>query len=140
MSPIKFCKACKEEKEHVLFYKHALTKDKLHPTCKACCSEAGRKNYFANKELRSENGKEYHYKYKYGITRSDVCKAKEAQDNRCPICLEQGVLVVDHDHKRKHKVRGFLCHKCNQALGSLKDNPESFIRAAEYLRSYYATV
>lgn len=41
-------------------------------------------------------------------------------------------LAVDHCHK-SGKVRGLLCFKCNQAIGSLGDTVEALERAIEYL-------
>lgn len=134
---MKICRICKEEKTLDCFYKHRETRDKLRHECKTCVNKSTSEYYFTNRELQVEKRKEYHYRTRYGISKSEVCKAKQAQDNRCPICLEQGVLVVDHDHSKKHKVRGYLCHKCNQALGSLKDNPDNCFRAGDYLNQKF---
>lgn len=39
---------------------------------------------------------------------------------------------VDHSHATG-KVRGLLCMNCNQALGKMRDNPETLRSAADYL-------
>jgi len=41
-------------------------------------------------------------------------------------------LAMDHDHSTG-KFRGWLCHKCNQAAGLLKESPEVIIALAEYV-------
>jgi len=41
-------------------------------------------------------------------------------------------LQLDHCHATK-RFRGWLCHKCNKALGLLSDNPTLLRRAADYL-------
>lgn len=64
-------------------------------------------------------------------------------DYICPICqcTEQqvdglggpaGAWVLDHCHETK-SFRGWLCHKCNRALGAFNDNIEYLQRAIKYL-------
>tara|TARA_R110002020_G_scaffold167017_3_gene355230 strand:- start:22966 stop:23415 length:450 start_codon:yes stop_codon:yes gene_type:complete len=62
----------------------------------------------------------------------------------CPICLgtekevegmgghSSGTWVLDHCHEKK-SFRGWLCHKCNRALGGFNDNKNYLKRAIEYL-------
>jgi len=61
----------------------------------------------------------------------------------CPICLKtkENVVggnktsspwVLDHCHKSK-KFRGWLCHKCNRALGGFDDDVAMLTRAIKYL-------
>lgn len=52
---------------------------------------------------------------------------------------------VDHDPETKRgtdevKVRGLLCRKCNQLLGKLHDNEQTFHGLAVYLRKHGKTV
>ena len=61
------------------------------------------------------------------------------QNNKCAICGIEGgennrgdKLAVDHCHS-SGKIRGLLCHKCNTALGLLKDSKENLHSAINYL-------
>ena len=58
-----------------------------------------------------------------------ICGKKETRKSRYGgICK----LHIDHDHKTK-KIRGLLCHKCNNGLGNFRDNIENLDRAKKYL-------
>lgn len=62
----------------------------------------------------------------------------------CPICLgseedvkgkgntKNGSWVLDHCHETE-SFRGWLCHKCNRALGGFDDSPKTLERAIKYL-------
>ena len=79
----------------------------------------------------------------YGVTAEDYEVMAETQEWVCAVCeehddrfTEAGVpmpLSVDHDHATS-KVRGLLCHRCNTAIGLLRDDPKIVDRVAEYLR------
>lgn len=63
------------------------------------------------------------------------------QNGRCAICEEppdKRGLVIDHNHTTG-EVRGFLCHRCNSALGLLGDDPKRVQSAVRYLdeRGHY---
>jgi len=74
----------------------------------------------------------------YGITYQELLMIKESQDYRCAICsvhdynLIKG-LCVDHDHTT-NKVRGYLCHTCNRAIGLLGDDVGRLQKAIDYLQ------
>lgn len=55
----------------------------------------------------------------------------EALKDACPTAAEPA--AVDHDHETG-RVRGILCHRCNHALGHLRDSPEIARRAGLYLQ------
>lgn len=67
------------------------------------------------------------------------------KDYVCPICelnneqskgkgnTRNGSWVLDHNHETK-EFRGWLCHKCNRALGSFNDNWKTLLRAVKYLK------
>lgn len=78
----------------------------------------------------------------YGITVEEYEAILEAQGGFCYICRRANGrtrrLSVDHDHKLgsgRQSVRGLLCRVCNNLLGHLRDNPELFARAINYLAS-----
>ena len=76
--------------------------------------------------------------YKYGVTKEFLIELYEAQHGTCKICGSEPTTVrglhVDHCHSTG-KVRGLLCHGCNVGIGSMKENPDIFLKAIEYLRS-----
>jgi hypothetical protein len=41
-------------------------------------------------------------------------------------------ICVDHCHT-SGRIRGFLCHDCNLAIGKAKDDPNLLRKMAEYL-------
>jgi hypothetical protein len=74
----------------------------------------------------------------YGITLEQYDDILASQGGGCAICgVKPGNkhLAVDHCHKN-NVVRGLLCHRCNAAIGLLKDMPGLCIRAATYLRLF----
>lgn len=74
----------------------------------------------------------------YGLPVAERDRMLAAQRGLCALCGDppkRKALAVDHCHKTG-KVRAFLCHPCNNALGLLKDDPGLCIRAAAYLRRH----
>jgi hypothetical protein len=57
-----------------------------------------------------------------------ICKLPESRKSRSGLYT----LSVDHDHKTG-KVRGLLCHRCNNCLGTLKDDTHILQSAIDYL-------
>lgn len=77
----------------------------------------------------------------YGITLEQYNAMVVAQGGVCKICGNPPNgkrLVVDHCHSLT-KFRGLLCERCNQGLGSFKDNPHLLLSAKEYLEEFYAS-
>lgn len=77
------------------------------------------------------------YKKLYGITKDEYLEMSASQNHVCKLCLkpcQSGKrLAVDHCHTTG-RIRGLLCSKCNQAIGLFKDNYNTVLRAAEYLK------
>lgn len=78
----------------------------------------------------------YHYFERYRLSASAVNAILETQNGKCAICRcgapPQG-FDLDHDHS-SGRVRGFLCRKCNMALGLMGDDINRLAAAADYLR------
>lgn len=79
---------------------------------------------------------------RYGITDQEASRLEASQDGGCAICGRPGTpespLVIDHDHAmgpRRSAVRGMLCNRCNGGLGLFFDDPETLLRAVEYLKN-----
>jgi hypothetical protein len=74
----------------------------------------------------------------YGISEIEYEGMLKAQGFKCAICetdlaMRKGHYPnVDHDHQIG-RVRGILCVRCNQGIGSFKDNPKLLKKAANYL-------
>ena len=66
-------------------------------------------------------------------------QSKPKETYTCPICekniteIQGNSWCLDHDHKTK-KFRGWLCHKCNRALGNFDDDIELLKKAIEYIK------
>jgi hypothetical protein len=93
--------------------------------------------WFAKKR---KSRREIDLKHRYGISLEHYELLYFQQEGLCAICnkppelgLRGGKLFVDHDHDT-NVVRGLLCFRCNSALGLLLDNPETALKASEYLR------
>jgi len=77
---------------------------------------------------------------KYGISLDDYNNLFEKQNGCCTICQTHQMdlkkkLVIDHNHE-SGKVRGLLCAPCNMALGLLKDNSTTLLKASNYVAEY----
>jgi len=78
-------------------------------------------------------------KGRYGIDLVSYNALLEKQGGGCAICggppngRSADAFHVDHDHATG-KVRGLLCHHCNTAIGSLRDDVSLIEKAAAYLR------
>ena len=78
-------------------------------------------------------------KRRYGLTLEDLQTMRDAQGNQCAVCGEGltsgGAVHLDHCHETG-VVRGILCRHCNLMLGHARDNPETLMAAAAYLKRY----
>jgi hypothetical protein len=87
------------------------------------------------RERKSSSGYSNPRRWHLGITNEKVQEMLDDQSGTCAICLKQlQVPAVDHCHTTG-TVRGLLCRSCNLALSYLRDNPDSAMRAAAYLRA-----
>lgn len=79
---------------------------------------------------------------KFTIPIEEYRRLLALQDNRCAICRalsgsngRKDRLAVDHCHDR-NVGRGLLCHRCNTALGLLRDDVEIVESAIRYLKEH----
>jgi len=89
--------------------------------CRACGVERGRRTF--RERL-------------YGLPREDYTALLERQGGRCAICRERATgqlaLAADHDHATG-AIRGLLCSRCNNGLGSFRDDAALLETAVDYL-------
>ena len=116
----KFCNKCKNMLPLTSFSSHSGA-NYLRPECKACNNELSK--------IRNL------LKEKHGMPSTNYI---------CPICLgteedvkgkgntKNGSWGLDHCHETE-SFRGWLCHKCNRALGGFNDDIEMLLRAKKYL-------
>jgi len=78
--------------------------------------------------------------HRIGFTLKLKRECIEMQGGKCAICrvefttIPRRAVHADHCHKTMQP-RGVLCHHCNAALGSFRDDPERMLRAIEYLKN-----
>lgn len=95
--------------------------------CSESCKQAGR------------DSRKWHLKYMYGITQEQYDNLHTAQNGKCAICQEITKLFVDHCHT-SGEIRGLLCSYCNTAIGMFRDEPETMVKAIDYInRSFKRT-
>ena len=96
---------------------------------------AYRREYRRRPERKAAD-REGHLQRKYGISIADYERMFDEQGGVCAICgearPEERTLHVDHDHATR-VIRGLLCFRCNQAIGSLQEDHDIFQAAADYL-------
>lgn len=143
------CPCCNEWKTLEDFYKWPSGTYGISWNCKECTKAKARANHKAHREKGAEHWethrKKYrvrHYKKKYGLTLEEFEDKLESQGNECEICKES--LDVNDNSKKAHmdhnhttgELRGILCSKCNQGLGSFYESKEKLKSAIEYLEKY----
>lgn len=128
------CYVCKEEKPDGDFYKDKSKSSGFKSCCKQCSSLLA---VSWKKRQEPEKQRDLRLKSLYGIGVKEYNQMFIEQEGKCLICnthqseVKRG-FAVDHCHT-SGKVRGLLCHSCNTALGSFKDNPEILLSAIKYL-------
>ena len=78
---------------------------------------------------------------RYGITVEELIQRYRRSRGKCKICKDKirlrnhtrrATACYDHNHDNG-AFRGFLCYRCNLALGELKDSVKLLLRAAQYV-------
>ena len=133
----KICKSCSLELSLDSFSKGQGKHKKLN-VCKACDAKARMERYWSMTPEQHEASKQAQkvreYKRNYGLAHDVALSLANNRIGECKICSKVTKLVVDHCHSTK-VVRGLICDNCNKMLGHSFDNPQTLIKAAEYLRS-----
>lgn len=120
----KVCSKCKIEQPLTNYHRKGA---RLRSECKSC-KAAYSKQYSKRPEARKA-AKDAAKRYRYGLTQDEVETLNSLE--RCAICHGEAQ-VIDHCHHTS-RLRGVLCHSCNQTLGKMHDSPALLRRAAEYL-------
>lgn len=116
------CRICGTEKAATEFYKRKDNAGKFRTECKECTGHAVRFN-------------------QTGWTKEAYQEKFVEQKGLCAICnstlnsSRYTKLCGDHDHYTG-KLRGLLCGNCNTALGLMKDSPQRFFAAANYIQQH----
>jgi hypothetical protein len=98
---------------------------------------AAKAYYHATKETRKPQRLE-HTRRRNAMRPALVRAAREAivgpKPETCQACGgTDGGIVFDHCHARQHP-RGWLCDRCNVALGCLRDSPDRLRKLLAYLK------
>jgi len=110
--------------------------------CSKSCQNEGQKN-IPGKEITKEQIKDrrrkYHLAYKFGMTVENYKSMLKKQGNFCAICRKtpKSSLVIDHCH-RTGRIRGLLCHRCNDAMGMgyFKDDMGLLGKTIKYIKKH----
>ncbi len=144
-SPEKKCRACNEIKPLSCFPIKDVKRGYYHSWCKRCFNAHVRSTY------NYEKSRDEQLRINYGISSAEYDALFQAQKGVCAGCGQPAALsrvgrsrrtqaispklVVDHCHTTG-KVRGLLCHTCNQALGLLGDDIQRAYALARYLEKF----
>ena len=158
----KICTSCSEVKPVDEFsWRPGMTikREKVrHSWCKACVAAKAHRRYLANQDKRKDDASKRYagiradpqrfliYSLRLAASRLGldadlVTEYFESHNGLCDICGDRNVdptrtrLVIDHDHDAG-AFRGILCSNCNRAIGLLKDDSKTALRAAAYLESH----
>ena len=78
-------------------------------------------------------------KQEYGVPKKGyvcpICNLGEEKVLRSGTATSNTPWVIDHCHDTE-TFRGWLCHKCNRALGGFDDNLQTLNRAKEYVENH----
>lgn len=118
------------------------------PTChpeaqhfgKGLCVFCYRKQYHNPKSLKWSKDNKLSRRYTnvkslYELEKEDYNRLFENQNGQCAICSIELDFIkahVDHNHLTK-KVRGLLCGRCNRALGQVREDLGTLVKAIAYL-------
>lgn len=133
---MKKCSMCRKAKVLAEFSQAHTRAGGYHGYCKSCNKERNRRWRQANPERSSRTSFKSALKFNYGLTLEQYTELLQSQAGVCAICRTPNRdgkrLAVDHNHETG-KIRGLLCQGCNFAIGHLKEDPQLFDAAKEYV-------
>lgn len=89
-----------------------------------------------NKSAKGKVGQEKNGNWKGGVSPKYKIKiAPRPKPLQCEVCGAIGKICYDHDHKTG-EFRGWLCGRCNVALGMVKDNTGILLALVDYLNEF----
>jgi hypothetical protein len=132
----KLCHTCGEDKDLEDFPPSRWYKTGRGSKCTECFIPDSRAQYAKyEKRTMTDEQRDQRRARVWGLTVEDAVSILEAQGGVCAICQkEMDKYDTDHDHVTG-AIRGFLCRKCNLALGLFGDDVEVLRRAVAYLDS-----
>lgn len=135
---MKYCKYCEGEFEDSHWRVQVNGRGENRLRCRKLLSDT-KKQWRASGGGSPSKNRNSMLKWSYGITQEDYDAMVIAQGDRCAICgtIEKGgnskkYWHVDHNHETG-RVRGLLCHRCNVAIGFMKENQDTLYMAQVYL-------
>lgn len=154
---LKQCIKCKENKSLDQFGKDSSTKCGLRGQCRSCRANESKKwqkanpgkvniasaKWYKKNPLKAKNRS---LMREYGISIDTYNNMLLQQNYQCAICKQSETaidsktnqprsLAVDHCHETG-KVRSLLCTGCNAAIGFIKENANTALLIAEYLKQH----
>lgn len=102
-------------------------------------------SYTSRRKLKAwckKCGNKQHQRYIFNLSKEEYLELYNKQNGVCKICKNRDndrELAVDHCHTT-NKIRGFLCGKCNKALGLVNDNTELLKEMIKYLEENEASL
>ena len=107
----------------------------VYPEYKVMSQKKHKEKYNSSPEYR-EIQKDYHRKWKFGLTPGEYAKKFSEQRGLCAICKgtnqDGRTLMVDHSHQSQ-QVRDLLCVNCNLGIGKVGENSQRMLAAVDYL-------
>ena len=139
----KWCPRCQSWVPVSGFTKSADRSDGLQSCCRACRAKIYKDN--------AEKVRDSMRKSRFGLSREEFYAKLASQGGRCAICMSDDpggqYWSVDHDHaccptdgkSCGECVRGILCSPCNRSLGMMREDVDSIMRMADYVRLWSAS-
>ena len=141
----KRCFRCGERKLLSDFFRYKRNRDGRRSECKTCSSITDKRHYQKHGEAIRQKAREFNktehrrvYKREYERKRARERDASietstgRPKPSACEACGAVGPVHYEHDH-RSGRFRGWLCIRCNCAIGNAKDDPSILRRLADYL-------